>query len=109
MSRYDERSMEYYKSLIADWAMFDAQRVVCDGDTRGKWARMRLDTITGFKNRMFSKEPVLARQLYEGYLELLNAEIKKLDGNKVYRRYGTVPVFSFNERNRVKDRKITVV
>ena len=100
MERNNGRGVEFYKSEINSWAEFDARRVVYDGDTRGKWAEYRLGIITGYKNRLFKVQPGLARELYESYVSLLDKEIKKLDGNKAYRRYGSVPPFTFNKKER---------
>lgn len=100
------RDLNYYKNMIKDWVEFDARQVVVRGDTRGKWARIRLDTLTELRNPMFYEDRELAPQLYQEYIKLLNNEIDKLNGGK--KSWGDVPVFRYSRKARQKARKLAV-
>ena len=101
-----EKPIGWYEDAIKEWAEFDARQVVLRGESRGKWARYRLDILAELQNPIFFKDLSLAPKLYDKYVELLNAKIQKLNGGK--NSYGSVPVFKYSKAARQADRKIVV-
>lgn len=90
-----------YDNIVCAFAKFDARRVVLDGDARGRWATIRLDTIIGFKTSLEERE-----RLYCKYIDSLSNEISELDPNP--RRWGEVPEFQADATNRLRTRKLAV-